>query len=278
MTRAAGLATLRCPVCSSADPLVWTGTNGTCACGRTMRILNGCVQYSLSETLDQIPEVGTRDRHADGYLRHAKFPTQISRVEHFLQSLSGRNSEDVACDLGCGPGPYTSMLAGQGYRVIAVDFSIRSLALNRSSLRATERAAVTYVRADLNELRMAPESVDLLLMCDFLQHLGGQSARTAFLTKAFGWLRSGGRFYLTFFNVNIKNYLKNDLRGSFANGSIAYERLRHRDVVSSLPAGVAVDTITPLNIFSGAMADRLASAIPGASVLSRMIALSGSKA
>ncbi len=57
-------------------------------------------------------------------------------------------------------------------------------------------------------------------MCDFLQHLGGHEARSAFLSKAFSWLAPGGYFYLSFFNFNIKNYLKGDLRGHFADGAI----------------------------------------------------------
>jgi hypothetical protein len=124
---------------------------------------------------------------------------------------------------------------------------------------------------------MAAESTDLLLMCDFLQHLGDRRRRDAFLTKAFGWLRPGGRFYLSFFNINIKNQVKGDVRGAFAGGGIGYERLRTCDVLAALPKGVTADDVVPMNIFAGILPDRLAARLPGASLLARMIALSGTK-
>jgi hypothetical protein len=120
--------------------------------------------------------------------------------------------------------------------------------------------------------------MSLLLMCDFLQHLGNRGARDAFLVRAFEWLRPGGAFCLTFFNFNVKNYLKRDRRGTFADGAIGYERLLYRDVIRALPPGVSVDAVTPLNIFHGATADRMASMVPGARWLSRMIMIAGSKA
>ncbi len=277
-TAAGRLSGLRCPECGSDAALMWTPNRGECRCGHIIVVDDECVHYTPPETLDQIPEVRTRDREAAGYLSHAKFPTQISRVRQFLDGMPPVHDGEPAYDLGCGPGPYTAMLAARGYAVVAVDFSGRSLAINQRSLQPSRRGAVTYVRADLNQLRMAPESTGLLMMCDFLQHLGDRTVRDAFLRKACGWLRPGGKLYLTFFNFNVKNYLKGDLHGTFGNGGIPYERLLYRDVISALPAGISVDAVTPLNILTGAMTDRVASKVPGAMLLSRMVAVAGSKA
>ena len=114
-------------------------------------------------------------------------------------------------------------------------------------------------------------------MCDFLQHLGDHKVRRVFLSKAFERLAPGGFFYPSFFNFNIKNYLNSDLHGSFASGAIRYERLLHQDVMEALPRDITVDSIVPLNVFHGVIYDRLASALPGARYLARMIAICGRK-
>jgi ubiquinone/menaquinone biosynthesis C-methylase UbiE len=179
-------------------------------------------------------------------------------------------------ELGSGPGPFTHMLLGQGYHVVAVDFSEKSLLINRDSNTAYG-SRVCYVKADLNSLVMARESSNLLLMCDFLQHLGDYDTRNAFISKVFNWLAPGGFFYLTFFNFNIKNYFKGDAHGSFASGAIRYERLLHKEVLKALPKNIAVDSVIPLNIFHSVILDRLASGLPGARYLARMFAICGRK-
>jgi hypothetical protein len=124
---------------------------------------------------------------------------------------------------------------------------------------------------------MASGCSNVLLMCDFLQHIGGHDARSALVRKAFEWLAPGGYFYLSFFSFNIVNFLKGDLHGAFSGGAIRYERLLFRDVLRALPAGVSVDAVTPLNIFHAAGPDRLAAKLPGALLLCRMVAISGRK-
>ena len=81
-------------------------------------------------------------------------------------------------------------------------------------------ADVCFVQADLNDTFFVPDSTDVLLMADFLQHLGPEAVQRRFLRNAFEALRPGGRFYLSFFNTNLKNRLKSDINGSFADGAI----------------------------------------------------------
>jgi 2-polyprenyl-3-methyl-5-hydroxy-6-metoxy-1,4-benzoquinol methylase len=267
---------LQCPRCGRGAPLILNDTQATCACGFVARIDQGIVRYTPPEELEKNVEVRARDRQASRYLEHSKFPTQIFRFEQFVASLPSQVMEKPVLELGCGPGPYTRMLLDSSYSVVAVDFSAESLDLNRRTTAGTSKP-VCYVQADLNELTMARESTNLLLMCDFLQHLGHLDTRNAFLTKAFSWLAPGGHFYLSFFNFNIKNYFLGDLHGAFAGGAIRYERLLPNEVVAALPDSTRVDSVVPLNIFRHARPDRLASAVPGARYLARMIAISGRK-
>jgi SAM-dependent methyltransferase len=269
---------VRCPDCGSNEPLAWSTDAASCPCGYLAPIAERIVSYTPSASLRRIPEVAARDGHASAYLSHSKFPTQIARVREFLGTIPPGLRSHPVFELGCGPGPYTPLLVEQGFEVVAVDFSAASLSLNRDSVPAPARGKVTYLQANLTTLRMAPGSAGVLLMCDFLQHLGDRDVRTRFLAKALSWLRPGGVFYLTFFNLNLKNVVKLDRRGVFADGAIRYERLRSTDVVRSLPDGSIVDSVKALNIFRNPTADRIASLCPGASLAARMMAVAGRKA
>ena len=220
---------------------------------------------------------GPGARQAGQWLPAAReVPDPDIRVKRFLAGLPAQVNEKPVLELGCGPGPYTRILLESRYDVIAVDFSEASLSINReANLGDLER--VCYVKADLNSLQLSPDCTNLLLMCDFLQHLGNHEVRTAFIRKAFDWLAPGGYFYLTFFNFNVVNYLKGDLHGHFAAGAIRYERLLYKEVLRALPASAAIDSVVPVNIFHDVVRDRLAATMPGAKWLSRMIAISGRK-
>lgn len=263
-------------MCAQNAHLSWSHARGLCECGNRIEVDQTLVYYTASECLEEISEVTARDNQAVGYLQHSKFPIQIFRVKQFLSGLPRLAKERPVFELGCGPGPFTQMLLEQGYQVVAVDFSERSLLINRDANTAFG-SKVCYVKADLNSLLMARESTNLLLMCDFLQHLGAYHKRNAFLAKAFEWLAPGGSFYLTFFNFNIKNYLKGDLHGSFAGGAITYERLLYKEVLRALPRNIKVDWVVPLNIFHSVVSDRLASGLPGAKYVARMMGISGRK-
>ena len=58
--------------------------------------------------------------------------------------------------------------------------------------------------------------------------------------------------FCSFFNINVKNYLSNDIFGSFSAGSIKYERLDYNEVISSFPDNIIVESVIPMNIFNNA--------------------------
>lgn len=265
---------IKCPRCGCRLQDMPEDSHIRCSCGHDVRLTDGIIHYSDEQRLNAIPEVAVRDRQAAGYLQHSKFPTQIDHVRSFLDALPASSRDKPVLELGCGPGPYTGLLLEAGWEVVAVDFSQKSLAANRASAVGYDRRAL-FVKADVTELECTPECSNLLMMCDFLQHLDGFTARTKFIKKAFDWLTPGGYFYLSFFNFNIVNFIKGDLHGSFSNGTIRYERLISREVVESFPSDIEVLGITPLNIFHQPGPDRLVARLPGARFLARMIAVSG---
>jgi hypothetical protein len=86
------------------------------------------------------------------------------------------------------------------------------------------------LQADLNDLIIRKKSTKVLILSDFIQHLGSHEKILSFLDKAMNSLQKDGLLYLSFFNFNIKNYLKSDRKGAFSNGSIRYERLIAKEI------------------------------------------------
>jgi 2-polyprenyl-3-methyl-5-hydroxy-6-metoxy-1,4-benzoquinol methylase len=228
--------------------------------------------------LEQIPEAAARNWEAGTYLQLPKFPTQIASLERFVEALPPPLAAFPALDLGCGPGPATGMLLDKGYRVVAVDFSAASLRINATA-NARHRSQVMYVAANLNDLGLPKAKYGVLMMADFLQHLGDLDVQSRFLNKMMPALIPDGMFYLSWFNYNIKNILTNDRIGSFRGGAIPgairYWRSKVTEVVAMLPNEIEIVSVCPMNVFHGAAADRLATKLPFSFLLARMIVVIG---
>jgi SAM-dependent methyltransferase len=244
-----------------------------CLHGHRYHLSGGVLDYTSSLSLANVKEVDERDGQARTYLSHVKVPVHAARFGEFCERAPKNCFENQpVLDLGCGPGPTTAVLLSKGCNVIAVDFSIESLMLNRGD-NMTNISRALYVRADLNRIRFAENTAMVLVMSDFLQHLGDQSAQREFLKRVFRSLRPGGLFYLSFFNVNVKNLLRSDIDGSW--GGISYTRNRASDVVAMLPDDIVVSERIPMNISHSVAMDRIYSRLPFADWLSRWILLTG---
>jgi SAM-dependent methyltransferase len=217
-----------------------------------------------------VPEMQARDQQSGHSLAFPKLKVQAYRAAQFLDRHPGNGG--LVLDLGCGPGPTTALLLRAGYQAIAVDFSLESLKVN---MRECGEGPAIFVHADLNKISFREESVDGLMMSDFLQHLGDHEVQRRFLTKAILALRPGGWFCLSFFNLNIKHRLRGDVAGSFADGAIPYRRLTPRIVRGLLPPQARVSAVLPMNISYNVAIDRIVSRLPLARHLARMILMRG---
>ncbi len=266
-----------CPTCGTAVHISRSGRS-VCSCGAEFAFEGNIAFLSSPGMLERIPEAATRNQEAPQYLQLPKFPTQLDSIRRFIDAVPAELQAFPALDLGCGPGPTTAMLLQRGYRVIAVDFSTASLQLNAAS-NAEHESRVMYVAADLKEFQVAGESCGVLMMADFLQHLGDMGDQQRFLHKILAALVPGGRFYLSCLNYNVKNWWKKDRIGSFSDGAmpgtISYRRSQVREVLSMLPSTIEVLAIHPMNIFHNAVADRMASRLPLPFLLARMIVVIG---
>ena len=247
----------------------------SCKCGGTRYVsIDGVLRR-----VGLVPsrEADARDREAPDYLKHAKFPTQIARFKEWIASLPEALRRYPALDLGSGPGPTTSLLLEAGFHVIAVDFSIESLRLNRTQ-NLEHAANVTFICDDITQMACAPQSIGAVVASDVLQHLESRSLRQLLFGEVQRVLVPDGRLFLSFSNLNVKNYLRGDIRGVFAEGAITYERLSQRDVVASLPESIVIDRMYPTNIFHKAWLDRIAAAVPLATLFARMVNVHGRRA
>ncbi|WP_033216624.1 class I SAM-dependent methyltransferase [Kitasatospora phosalacinea] len=112
-----------------------------------------------------------------------------------------RSGNDVAVDLGCGPGPQSLALARLGYAtVFAVDTSARLL--DELSEYAKEAPAIRPVRADIREalprLVAAGSASTVVCMGDTLTHLPAAHDVTRLMADAAHCLADGGLLVLTY--------------------------------------------------------------------------------
>lgn len=264
-----------CPDCGR---LSWTDVDQGLQCfdcGRQIMPQDGILMFTPDNNI-QSGEVSARDRQASGYLQHSKFPTQKDSLTSFLQSVPESLKHKSVLDLGCGPGPSTGMLDMLGFkRTVSVDFSFQSLLINRDGL--TNTCGHEFVRADLNQVTFAEQSCGVLMMTDFLQHLGDWGSMLRFLNNAVNSLEIGGKFYLSCFNLNVKHFIRGDIHGTFSNGSIPYSRIHHKEIAKLLPDFLSVDEFYPMNIFNAPLPDRIARRVPGSFFLGRMLVVTGQR-
>ncbi len=82
---------------------------------------------------------------------------------HLVEALTG-HPPGRALDAGCGHGAETLWLAGHGWEVTAVDFSVSALTQGRALAEAAGFSPrVTWLEGDLSSWRPAPGHFDLVL-------------------------------------------------------------------------------------------------------------------
>jgi SAM-dependent methyltransferase len=101
------------------------------------------------------------DQSHDGASRRATvIARHIRRLHRLIPAPPAR-----ILDAGCGPGLYAVALAGLGHRVTGVDVSAPALRHARGLVRdAKPSGSARFVRADLRDVELAPESFDAALL------------------------------------------------------------------------------------------------------------------
>lgn len=108
--------------------------------------------------------------HAHQQLLH----NRILHGEHINKLLDTIQADMTVVELGCGAGWLTLAMAQRGAQALGLDVSEKSLAVARNyynSIQDTVSGTATYAYADLNNLDLAPNTYDVIVVKATLHHL-----------------------------------------------------------------------------------------------------------
>jgi SAM-dependent methyltransferase len=168
----------------------------------------------------------------------------LSVVDELEVASTLRHLGDLAgctvLELGCGAGLYTRLLAAQGARVVAVDFSAPHLAVHAAQGLDAERVAL--IRADVTTLRLAPSGIDLALNTLY-SNLPSPTLRAATNALVVSALRPAGRYLVSAHHHDLRRRVRRRAPESRYGGSgIFYAAMTSRELANDLSAFSAVET------------------------------------
>lgn len=85
---------------------------------------------------------------------------------HMLLSVPDASRPSLLVDVGCGVGSNLMLFDSMGYRVIGLDSEIYSLSYARK-----RHPSISLINGDLLTLPLKPDSIDLIIATDILEHL-----------------------------------------------------------------------------------------------------------
>jgi ubiquinone/menaquinone biosynthesis C-methylase UbiE len=139
--------------------------------------------------------VRTWDKRVDGWHAHVTSTAAFEKVLGRVLEVSCPRPTDACVDLGAGTGFVTTTLAPRVQSVLAVDISP---AMVKSLAEQAAEAGLGNVRAqvaDLAELELPADSVDLIVTNYALHHLRDPDKR-ALVARTARWLKPGGRLVI----------------------------------------------------------------------------------
>jgi len=129
--------------------------------------------------------------------RNARF---VNRSVKWIASRFNIGKGTKVADFGCGPGLYTTRLAGRQANVTGIDFSTRSIEYARKTA-AGEQLNVHYVNQNYLEYETDDRfHLILMIMCDFCALSPGQ--RRKILDKFHSFLGPDGSVLLDVYSLN----------------------------------------------------------------------------
>lgn len=119
---------------------------------------------------------------------------------HEVLTALGLRPGDVVADIGAGSGYFTLRFAhhvGATGKAYAVDVSPDMIETVATRAKAGGLTNVATVHAAPDDPKLAPQSLDVIFICDTWHHI---EARPAYLTKIRAALKPGGRFVIVDFH------------------------------------------------------------------------------
>ena len=94
----------------------------------------------------------------------------VEWAEFYVDILKRNGAEEgLVCELGCGTGNMTELLAGAGYDMIGIDNSEEMLLIARE--KAAERQEILYLQQDMREFELYGTVRACVSVCDCVNYV-----------------------------------------------------------------------------------------------------------
>jgi len=222
-------------------------------CGREYPIEEG-VARMLSPAAEigdlAAQEMRARDAQAPDYDRRIPRGVQLVETEAIMRRLRLARGQ-VVLDAGAGTGKLTHAAAAAGATVVAVDFSVQSLLVNRDRARPDRR--IHFVAADIRRLPVRPGSFDRVISGQVIEHLPTHEDREQAVALMSRALRPGGWIVLTAYNYNLGARLAGQREGAH-HGGIFFHRFTPSEL-RAMFAGLEIDELCGIRNLPARVAD-----------------------
>ena len=214
---------LACPADRSYPLAVSDGGLRCRTCGRAFPIADGVVQMLRDPVVPgdlAAREMRARDARAFEYDHVIPRYVQMVETEAIMRRLAVRPGH-LVLDAGAGTGKLTHAAAAAGAAVLAVDFSVASLHVNRRKARRDWR--IHLVAGDIRELPARPEAFDRVVCAQVIEHVPDPADRRLAVELMRRALKPGGRLVLTAYNYTLAGRFGGEREGLHA-GEIFFHR------------------------------------------------------
>ncbi|MCI0776763.1 MAG: class I SAM-dependent methyltransferase [Chloroflexi bacterium] len=136
-----------------------------------------------------------------------------ARMVRALELADVRSGQCVL-DIACGRGEVVLQSALRGARAVGIDYAQASMSIAKETLSGAPDAQADVARMDATRLAFAPDSFDVALMLDFVEHVYQPDLDAAFAEIARA-LKPGGRLVIhtspnrLFEDVVYRHYVRN---------------------------------------------------------------------
>lgn len=218
------------PSGTDTEPFLSSGVLACNHCGARYALTSGILdtrltKADLSEVMEQ--ERAARDEGAgeyDAYTEQAWYRAEIPSTLEHLTDLDGK----LVAEFGSGTGRFTTTLVEKAAAVIAIDFSQASHQVLMTKLG--DHRNVGLVCGDVSQVKLAPESVDIAVSTQLLQHIPTQEKRRTFLENVYSCLKPGGYFLLTAYYQDMRRRMTRQPQEGIHDSGIFFHHFSRREL------------------------------------------------